>query len=127
MFLTPSLVGGGWPWELNPPEGKYAQLARMEPYIGVWLLGLGTVSLCAARENDLRRIRCVLAGGIALPLLQGVAVGRYAATVRWSHPATWLFGGALLVLLVLSATGLARLRRLDRGSGRPAAASAPTP
>ena len=116
MFLTPSLVSGAWPWELNPRDTAYANLARMEPYIGVWLLGLGTIAGCAALENDLRRIKCVMAGGVALPALQAVALARYPSTVRWAHPATWAFGAVLACLLAVSIAGIASLRRRDRSS-----------
>ena len=116
MFLTPSLVAGLWPWELNPPEGTYANLARMEPYIGVWLLGLGTVAACAAWEADLRRTRCVLLSGATMPVLLAVAVGRYAQTVRWEQPTTWCFAASVLILACLSAAGLVQLRRLEESA-----------
>ena len=117
MFAAPSVVAGGWPWELNPPEGTYSHLVRMEPYIGAWLLGLGVVAACTARENDLRRVRCVLAAGVALPLLEALALARYPSLVRWAHPVIWVFGLALLALLIASAAGLARLRRAGLTSG----------
>jgi hypothetical protein len=113
MFLAPGLVHGGWPWELNPPEGRYAHLARMEPYIGVWLLGLGTVAAHAALERDLARARCVQASGVALPLLTAVALARYPGTVRWDAPATWVFIACLAWLLVLSLAGFRRLRAVS--------------
>ncbi len=113
MFAAPTLVAGLWPWELNPPEGSYANLARMEPYIGVWLLGLGTVAAGASRESDLRRIRCVLVSGAALPALVALAVARYPSSIAWARPAIWLFAAGLLLLEALSACGLTLLRRED--------------
>jgi hypothetical protein len=110
MFACPARVAGWWPWELNPPEGTYANLARMEPYVGVWLLGLGTVAACTVAEADLRRVRCVLLSGLALPVLVMVALLRYAGMVRWHHPSAWVFLGILAVLALLSAAGLRRLR-----------------
>jgi hypothetical protein len=111
MMISPSLTASFWPWDLNPSESDYAHLARMEPYMGIWLIGFGAVAACAAREGDWRRIRCVLWAGVVLPILQGMALARYPSTVRWATPAAWVYLAALAVLGCLSLAGLRRLAR----------------
>jgi hypothetical protein len=113
QFFAPALAP--WPWNLNPPDTKYAGLARMEPYIGVWLLGLGAVAGHAAIEGDLLRVRSVLAAGMVLPGLQGLALARYPGTVRWETPAAWVYAGFLVVLFGISLAGW-RMLRARRGA-----------
>ena len=121
LFAAPAAAAALWPWDLNPPDSRYAQLSRMEPYVGVWLLGLGTVAVNTVLENDFRRVRCVFAGGVALPALIGVAVLRYPGTVLWSRPTVAVFAVCLALLLGLSVAGLAKLRResMKNASGKP--------
>lgn len=110
FFVAPALAP--WPWDLNPPDNTYANLAGMGPYIGVWLLGLGVVAAHAAIENDLRRIRCVLYSGAALPMLQAIALARYGRAVQWTTPTAWGFLAVLGLLLAVSLAGITALRRL---------------
>jgi hypothetical protein len=112
-----------WPWDLNPSDSTYAGLARMESYLAVWMLGFATVAVHTALENDLRRIRCVLGSGLALPLLIGVAIGRYPGAVRWDSPE----GAAMVVVLgslfLVSFTGWRMLRISGGGEGGGASVS----
>jgi hypothetical protein len=128
QFLAPGRAPLAW--DLNPRDSQYANLARMEPYIGVWLLGFATVSIHAALEADLRRIRCVLASGMVLPVLQAVALARYNGTVQWRTPAAWAYLAGLAFLLGISVAGWRRLRALEAPGPRaidPSPARAPRP
>jgi hypothetical protein len=112
QVLAPRLAP--WPWDLDPPDSAYANLTRMGPYIGVWLLGLGTVAAQAVFENDLGRIRAVVASGIVLPVLQGVALARYPGTVRWSSPAAWGFIAFLSIFLAVNIAAWRTIRARER-------------
>ena len=105
MFFAPAAAGNLWPWDLNPPDSTYAHLSRMEPYVGVWLIGLGTVSAHASLEDDSLRLRCVFAAGLVLPPLTAVSIARYPQTVLWHRPATTAMLGGLILLFVLSLAG----------------------
>ena len=113
LLTFPEPAGRLWPWDPSPP-GAYADMAGMEPYFGAWLLGIGAVALHAAWENRAWRLRPMFAGAVALGLALALLLPRSAGVMSWSRPGAWVFGGAIVWLLMLGGWGL----RCAGGSAR---------
>ncbi len=101
LFAAPSTADSLWPWTLTPLTARAA---------GAWLCGAGLTAAFAAFENDLRRIRAMLAGYAALGALEGIAIARYPHTPDWSGPAPWLYVSFLATMLILALSALLRRR-----------------
>jgi hypothetical protein len=89
LLIAPAVVAPIWPWSLSALTGRA---------VGAWLIGLGTATGQAAWENDLQRVRAVMASFITFTFLQILALMRYSSEVNWSSPSSWLYVLALLLL-----------------------------
>ncbi len=96
MFAVPGWVSGWWPWPLTPLTSRS---------MGAWLLGLGIVLVTATRENDWNRIRNATIAYTVLGILQLLALVRYHDALDWSSPASWLYVGFLVTVLLFGAYG----------------------
>ena len=101
LFAVPSSADSLWPWTLTPLTARAA---------GAWLCGTGLTAAFAAVENDLRRIRAMVAGYAALGALEAIALARYPHTPDWSGPAAWLYVGFLASMLALALVALLKER-----------------
>jgi hypothetical protein len=104
LLAFPEPAAALWPWTLTPSDSLYVAAggARMEPYVGAWLIGLGTVAAQSARENDTARLRPVFLGGLALAALQTAVLLRFSADLNWSRPHPYALIGALTALTAAS-------------------------
>ncbi len=101
LFAAPSSADSLWPWTLTPLTARAT---------GAWLCGTGLTAAFAAFENDLGRIRAMLAGYGALGALEGIAIARYPHTPDWGGPAAWLYVAFLATMLTLALLMLLRER-----------------
>ena len=68
MLLVPAVMLGAWPWALTPLTSRA---------IGAWAIGIGTIAVHAAWENDWWRLRPMMVSYTLLGVLQLTAVLRY--------------------------------------------------
>ena len=99
LLLTPGLALDYWPWQLTPLTARA---------IGAWLVALGMAAAHAADENDWGRLRIATTAYIAFGALELVALARYAGSVRWDRPATYVLIGVLVSALVSGIYGWRR-------------------
>jgi hypothetical protein len=99
MFLRPDLVRNAWPWTV--PDLSMQALSA-------WVLAFGVLAVHVLRENDLRRIRCVLLGYPVFVLAHVVALVRFGSVVVWSRPGAWVYVAYLATGVVLGAYGWAK-------------------
>jgi hypothetical protein len=97
LYLVPASEAVLWPWALTPLTGRA---------VASWLLAFGLAAVLAIRVGDLRPLRVIAAAYAVLVVLELVVVLRFADTLRWGAPATWVFLGVALVMLVTAAAGL---------------------
>jgi hypothetical protein len=109
LLIRPELSAALWPWTLTPLT------ARM---IAAWLLGFGVAVLLAGREGDLARLDIAAPAYGLLAVLELVVLARYPETVRWDSPAAWVYVAVAVSILVSSAYGLSRLRRIRAAEPR---------
>jgi len=105
MLAQVPAAGAAWPWALSPENAAYK--GPSEPYVGVWLIGIGVVAAQTLYENDLTRLRVAFGTYIVLSVLEAVALARYAGTVDWNRPAAWAMIATLATMLAVGAAGLA--------------------
>lgn len=110
LVVIPSVVEPLWPWALKAGGGWGDSSADptggMGGYIAGWLLGLAVTLAHATWENDARRSRAVLVGGVVAGLLNIISCIRFADDMRWSGPAAWIYLALLIVLVLVSAISL---------------------
>jgi hypothetical protein len=82
LFFAPAATARHWPWVLTPLTARD---------LGAWFAGIGVVGGLAVLYGDLVRSRPVWIGSVALALLQGVALSRYADSVDWGSSTAWLY------------------------------------
>jgi hypothetical protein len=82
LFFAPATTARHWPWGLTPLTARD---------LGAWFAGIGVVGGLAVLYRDLVRSRPVWIGSVALALLQGVALSRYADSVDWGSVTAWLY------------------------------------
>ena len=97
LFIAPAGVAPAWGWALTPLT------ARM---IGAWLCAYGVLATVAVRENDLRRVRGLMAGLVVFGALQLLALARFAGSVDWAKPATWAYTVFLVSVVIVNAAGM---------------------
>ncbi|SDR81930.1 hypothetical protein SAMN04488543_0549 [Friedmanniella luteola] len=99
LYVVPRSQAVLWPWPLTPLTGRA---------VASWLLAFGLAAVLALRVGDLRPLRVIAAAYAVLVVLVLVAVLRFPATLRWGAPATWVFFGLAVLMLVTAAAGLRR-------------------
>jgi hypothetical protein len=90
LFVTPQLLFPLWPWQLTVLTAQA---------IGVGFLAVFAASVQFLRENAWTRSQVGTVSYLLIGGLQLLALVRYAGTVQWSRPGTWLyvaFMGAVL-------------------------------
>ena len=90
LFVTPQALFSLWPWKLTVLTAQA---------IGVGFLAVFVASVQFIRENSWGRGRIGTVSYLLIGSLQLLALARYAGTVEWSRPGTWLyvlFMGAIL-------------------------------
>jgi hypothetical protein len=107
LFFGHEGVTNAWPWSLDP-RGPYK--SSLGPYVGCWLLGIGTIAAQAWWENDLRRLRGAFASYTLLGALQIVTLARYRTTFQWSTRGGMLFVAFVASALVVGLVGGATAR-----------------
>ena len=103
LFAAPGSTASLWPWSLTPLTARAT---------GSWLCGIGLTAALAVLENDLFRVRPMLAGYAALGVLEGIAVARYPHTPDWSAPAASVYVAFLATVLAVAFAGLLALRSI---------------
>ena len=91
LFLLPEALMPAWGWALTPLTARA---------LGAWLTAYGVGALTVVAENDRARVRGEVAGLLTFGVLQLLALIRFAGSVEWGRPATWLY-----VLFLLSVIG----------------------
>jgi hypothetical protein len=102
LFIVLGAVVPRWGWALTPLT------ARM---IGAWLCAYGVSAAVAVGENDLGRVRGLMAGLAVFGGLQLVALARFAGSVDWGKPVAWLYALFLLSVMVVNGAGMLARRR----------------
>jgi hypothetical protein len=102
LLVAPEPAARWWPWELTPLTGRA---------VGAWLVGLGVSGAQAVREADARRARPVAVGAVALAVLAGVALVRFADNVDGGAGAGVAAAALLSVWAVLGAAMIVAERR----------------
>jgi hypothetical protein len=75
MLLVPTAMLGAWPWALTPLTSRA---------VGAWAIGIGTIAVHAAWENDWARLRPMMGSYTMLGVLQIISVLRYRTDLDWS-------------------------------------------
>jgi hypothetical protein len=96
LLIVPLTVAPIWPWPLSPLTGRA---------IGAWFIGIGVATGQAAWENDLIRVRGMMASLSAFSLLQFLVLARYENEVDLSHPTAWIY---VIVLFLLGLIGVSQ-------------------
>jgi hypothetical protein len=104
LFAAPASTASLWPWPLTPLTARAT---------AAWLCGIGLTAALAALENDLRRIRPVLAAYAVVVVLDGVAIARYPHTPDWSGAGAWLYVAFLVTMLAVAVPGLLEARSVS--------------
>jgi hypothetical protein len=107
LFAAPGTSASLWPWTLTPLTSRAT---------GSWLCGIGLTAVLAALENDLRRVRAVLAGYAVLGGLEAIAVARYPHTLDWHAPMTCFYLVFLATVLAVALAGLFAARSVAKTS-----------
>lgn len=102
LFAAPDATGSLWPWPLTPLTSRAT---------GAWLCGIGLTAVLAVFENDLRRIRAMLAAYGVVGVLEVIALARYPHTLDWRAAVTWAYVVFLAALLAVALPGLLAARR----------------
>ncbi len=102
LFAAPDATGSLWPWPLTPLTSRAT---------GAWLCGIGLTAVLAVFENDLRRIRAMLAAYGVVGVLEVIALARYPHTLDWSAAVTWVYVVFLAAVLAVAVPGLLAARR----------------
>jgi hypothetical protein len=90
LFVTPQVLFPLWPWQLTVLTAQA---------IGVGFVAVFVASVQFLRENTWSRSQIGTVSYLLIGGLQLLALVRYAGTVDWSRPGTWLyvlFMGAIL-------------------------------
>lgn len=80
LFAAPALLDQIGPWKFTP--------LTVRTLCG-WLIGVGTLQLWMAWENDWRRVRLASTMLMLLPLAIAVQLARFSAEVNWGNLALW--------------------------------------
>jgi hypothetical protein len=120
LFAAPAAADGLWPWTLSPLTGRA---------VAAWLLGLATLALVAAWEDDLERASVGMGAFAVFGPLQILVAALYAGGVDWSGGHIWVYVAFLASMGAAGAgvcwAGLTRSRRALRSPqpGPPAPAA----
>lgn len=95
LFVAPAHTSY-WPWALTPLTAQA---------VGAWLLGIGLGAIHAIRENDFRRLRPAAVALTMFSVFQLIALVRYPHDVDWGRPASWIYLGFVVSLLVVGVPG----------------------
>ena len=79
--------------------------------VAAWLMAFGLGGLLAVREGDLARLDVSATAYALLAALEIVVLIRYAEVVRWTAPATWVYLGLFVLIMVCGAYALRRIHR----------------
>jgi hypothetical protein len=82
LFFVPQALFSFWPWQLTPLTAQA---------IGVGFFAVVTASFQFLRENSWRRGRVGTVSYLLIGSLQLLALLRYADTVAWERPGSWLY------------------------------------
>ena len=82
LFVVPQALFALWPWQLTTLTAQA---------IGVGFFAVVTASIQFLRENTWSRSRIGTVSYLLIGSLQLLALARYAGTVQWSRPGTWLY------------------------------------
>jgi hypothetical protein len=104
LFAAPASTASHWPWPLTPLTARAT---------AAWLCGIGLMAALAAFEDDLGRIRPLLAAYAAVAVLEGIAVARYPHTPDWSGVGAWLYVAFLATMLAVALPGLLEARSVS--------------
>jgi hypothetical protein len=104
LFVAPATQAVLWPWMLTPLTART---------VAAWLLAFGLGGLLAVREGDLARLDVSATAYALLAGLEIVVLIRYAEVVRWTAPATAVYLGLFVLIMVC---GVYALRRIYRAS-----------
>jgi hypothetical protein len=110
LFLLPATAGALWPWMLTPLTARI---------VGAWLIAFGVGVSLAGIEGDLARVDIAAWAYGLLAVLELVVIARFPSTVRWSHPAIWVYLALAVSILLTSAYALLRLHRGPQAPLRP--------
>lgn len=90
LFVAPQALFALWPWQLTPLTAQA---------IGVGFFSIVTASVQFLRENAWSRSRIGTISYLLIGSLQLLALVRYAGTVQWSRPGTWLYVAFMVAIL----------------------------
>ena len=91
LLLFPETLFAVWPWPLTPLTARA---------IGVGFLTVAVASFQFVRENSWRRGRVGAISYAFIGVLQLAALARFAQTVDWARPGSWLYVLAMLGFMV---------------------------
>jgi hypothetical protein len=94
LFIFPEAMNGVWPWALTPLTARA---------IAGGFFSVAIASFQVIGENDWKRARVGTLSYLFIGLLQLLAIARFASTVEWGRPGTWLY---ILFMLGILAGGL---------------------
>jgi hypothetical protein len=110
LFVSTDSAATLWPWALTPFTARV---------VAAWLVAFGLATALAAATGDLARLRTAAVAYTVFGILVLGAVLRYASTMAWDEPVTWLFLAMLAAVVVTGATGWALApERSRRGAHR---------
>ena len=91
LFFLPEAMNTVWPWPLTPLTGQA---------IGSGFITVTGASLWFTRENSIGRARGGTVAYLLIGALQLAAIARYADTVAWTRPTTWLYVLLMVAILI---------------------------
>lgn len=109
LLLVPASVSGVWPWPLTDLTARA---------IGAWLVGLGWASAHARLIDDVAWVQPLGLTGVTFVVLEAIALVRYGEQLAWSS------AGAVALVALLGAIGVAAAWILALGRVRAADAGA---
>lgn len=110
LFVAPATQVVLWPWMLTPLTARA---------VAAWLLAFGLGGLLAVRDGDLARLDISATAYALLAGLEIVVLIRYAEVVRWTAPATAVYLGLAVSIMVCAAVALRRIHRHRTGPATP--------
>jgi hypothetical protein len=96
IYVVPTTATSVWPWPLTPFTGRV---------VAAWLIAFGLATALAAVAGDLRRLRTAAIAYTVFGVLVLVAVARFASTLDWNQPTSWIFVGLTLAVVLTGAAG----------------------
>jgi hypothetical protein len=105
LFVSPATASVLWPWPLTPFTARV---------VAAWVMAFGVGTVLALRTGDLARLEIAAWPYVVLGVLQLVAVARYAAIVRWTSPASWIYLVTLVFMLLSAAEVFRRMHAHSR-------------